>query len=69
MSELPGFCPASFDEQVENLQQGGYPLCFFAVLALENIPMISEGTLNEFHDISDREWVVLIASLRRTFED
>ncbi len=61
MRELAGFGPTGFHEQVENFEQLGEAIGLRVVLTMENLAVVGEGALDEFHNLGDGERFVLIA--------
>ena len=53
--ELPGFGTTGFHEQVENLEQLRQAIGFGVVGAVENLAVVGESALNEFHNLGDGE--------------
>ena len=53
MGELAGFSPTGFHEQVENLEQCREAIGFRVIVIVENIAMVGESTLDEFHNLRD----------------
>lgn len=62
MGKLSCLGPASFYEQVKHLKQGRKTLRFGAIVALEDLAMVGQRALNEFHHISNRQRFMLIPS-------
>lgn len=55
VGELAGFSPTGFHEQVENLEQRGEAFGFGVVGTVENLAVVGESALNEFHNLGDGE--------------